>query len=467
MLSKSKSVLMFFPIGGSHSQDAFAGVRDNVVARNWDFFSADTVRAEDGTVQLHRSSRSAQTVSALVELLHPDGIVIWEDALAPDEVRAAAGPSVPVVFVDCGTATEDTDTSDEPKVQFRRESSHTDSTDGTDALGANVTDTSASVSSVPSVCDSGAAASVGNPCYPCHPCESIAPAAGAAVASVGRVRSDPKSIAAIAARALLPSGYADFAFVPHFSPMPWSRERGDAFAHCIEVAGKRFHRFERPGEPGADALKRWLKALPKPCGIFAANDAVGEEVLGACVQLGISVPDDVAVIGVDDYAYFCEATTPTLSSIAMDLRAEGRAAVALLEALMETPGRTHPTRFVPARGAVPRASTRFARDRRVARALEFIRLHACTEKFGPRDVVREMGVSRALADRLFRSVAGHTILEEIHAVRLTHACELLALGKPGDIVAAECGYVSHDDFRRVFRRRVGTTARQWTLAHCI
>ena len=392
MFPKSKSVLMFFPIGGSHSQDAFAGVRDNVVARNWDFFSADTIRAEDGTVQLHRSSRSAQTVSALVDLLHPDGIVVWEDALSPDEVRAAAGPDVPVVFVDCGTATEGT---------------------------------------------------------------------------VGRVRSDPKSIAAIAARALLPSGYSDFAFVPHFLPVSWSQERGDAFERCMEIAGKRFHRFERSGEPGADALERWLKALPKPCGIFAANDAVGEEVLGACAQLGISVPDDVAVIGVDDYAYFCEATIPTLSSIAMNLRGEGRAAVELLEDLMDSPGHARPPRIVPARDAVPRASTRFARDRRVARALEFIRLHACTEKFGPRDVVREMGVSRALADRLFRAVAGRTILEEIHAVRLVRARELLALGKPGDIVADECGYSSHDDFRRVFRTRMGTTARKWAREHSI
>ena len=406
MLSKSKSVLMFFPWIGSHPQDAFAGVRDHAVARNWDFFSAETVRAEDGTAQLHRSSRSAQTVSDLIELLHPDGIVVWEDALLPDEVRAAVGPGVPVVFVDC-------------------------SADALDVAPARLSE------------------------------KAIAPK----TASVGRVRSDPASIAAIAARALLPSGYADFAFVPNPVPLVWSQERGNAFERCIEIAGKRFHRFERPATADPGALERWLKALPKPCGVFTANDAVGEEVLGACAQLGIPVPDAVAVIGVDDHAYFCEGTSPTLSSIALNVRGEGRAAVEMLETLMASPHRSQPTRFVPARDAAPRASTRFARDRRVARALEFIRLHACAEKFGPRDVVREMGVSRALADRLFRAVAGHTILEEIHAVRLARACELLALGKPGDIVAAECGYASHDDFRRVFRTRMGTTARKWSREH--
>ena len=399
MTSKPTSILMFFPWIGNHPQDAFAGVQGAAAARHWEFFSADTARAEDGSMQLHRSSRVARSVSELVRLLRPDGIVVWQDALSRAELRAAAGKGVPTVFVDCG---------------------------GMDEAGK--------------------------------------------ADRAGRVRGDPKSIATLAARVLLASRYDTFAFVPNPVPLPWSTERGEAFRHCIEVAGKRFLRFDRgagaeTAASGAGALERWLKTLPKPCGIFAANDAVGEEVLGACAQLGLAVPDDIAVVGVDDHSYFCEATTPTLSSIAPDLRAEGRAAVELLERLMSaTPG-TPPTRFVPAHGVVPRASTRFARDRRVADALEFIRLHACTEKFGPRDVVREMGVSRALADRLFRSVLGHTLLEEIHAVRLARAKDLLSAGTQPDLVAAECGYASYDDFRRVFRRRIGTTARQWSMAH--
>ncbi len=401
---KSKSVLMFFPWIGTHPQDAFAGVRGDAAARHWDFYSAETVRADDGSSQLHRSSRSAASVSGLIELLRPDGIIVWEDAVSPAEVFSAAGDAVPTVFVDCG----------------------------------------AEVDTVRRV-------------------------------RIGRVRSDPGSIAAIAARVLLSSGYGDFAFVPNGVPLPWSVERGVAFEHCIEVAGKRFHRFERltatPSQNTVaregDGLERWLEALPKPCGIFAANDAVGEEVLGACGHLGIAVPDKVAVIGVDDHEYFCEATTPTLSSIALDLRAEGRAAVDLLESIVSAPRRKPSTRFIAARNAVLRASTRFARDRRVARALEFIRLNACDEKFGPRDVVREMGVSRTLADILFRKTLGQTILDEIHAVRLDRARALLAAGTAPDIVGAECGYASHDDFRRVFRKRIGTTIRKWTQAHTI
>ena len=214
--------------------------------------------------------------------------------------------------------------------------------------------------------------------------------------------------------------------------------------------------YEKQGNY-VEAMKNYEKAL-----------AIGEEVLGACAHIGIPVPDDIAVMGVDNHEYFCESTTPTLSSIALDLRAEGRAAVELLDILMAAHGKKRPARprrFVPARASVLRASTRFARDRRVARALEFIRLNACTEKFSPRDVVREMGVSRTLADKLFRVILGQSILEEIHSVRLARAKELLATGTAPDVVGAECGYASHDDFRRVFRNRVGMTIRKWMLAH--
>ena len=96
--------------------------------------------------------------------------------------------------------------------------------------------------------------------------------------------------------------------------------------------------------------------------------------------------------------------------------------------------------------------------------MEFIRRHACEEGFGPRDVVHEMGCSRTLADTLFRKVDGRTILDEIHGVRLARAKELLLLGKSADFVASECGYASYDDFCRVFKRRVGSTVRKWTLA---
>ena len=286
------------------------------------------------------------------------------------------------------------------------------------------------------------------------------------------VFGEDASFARLAADELFRSGFRDYAFLPWPEDPPWSRGRGKCFARLVTAAGKTFHPFQTPSG-GGDAtyllahIAPFLATLPKPCGLFAANDPVGEAALRVCAQRGWAVPQDFAIVGVDNIEFICEGTAPTLSSISRNWQSEGRAAAELLDEWMADPERHPPSRAVPALHVVRRASTFFAADRRVARAMEFIRLHACDEGFGPRDVVREMGCSRTLADTLFRKVGGHSILDAIHGVRLARARELLLAGKPTDVVAAACGYASYDDFRRVFRNRMGATARQWTLKHSV
>lgn len=278
---------------------------------------------------------------------------------------------------------------------------------------------------------------------------------------------DADSFASLALRELLLSGFDDYAYVPSPLNEPWSRVRGKAFERYVTLSGRRFHTIAADSPPLgtaalADRLESWIATLPTSCGFFAANDITGEAVLRACARLGREVPGQTAVVGVDDIAYICDYTHPTLSSIRRDLEGEGRAAAELLAEWMERPDRPPPSRAVPAVSLVRRWSTRFSwqRDRRVARIQEWIRVHAC-EGIGPRDAVREMGVSRTTADRLFRTVAGHSILDEIHAVRLDRAKEKLRAGMAPDVVAAESGYTSTLDFRRVFRRRVGMPVVRW------
>ena len=283
---------------------------------------------------------------------------------------------------------------------------------------------------------------------------------------VAVVRGDAQSVASMAARELLFRDFADLAYVPSSESESWSRERGVAFQDCARVAGTRYHEFnlqcgKRKGSR-TEALRRWLAVLPKPCGVFVANDKTGEEVLDVCSSLNIAVPQDVSVVGVDNMVYLCESTSPTLSSILMDHVGEGRAAAQLLDGWMDAPRRAPPApRFVPPLRVVRRASSRAPCDRRVAKALEFIRLGACEEGFSLRAVVAHMGVSRSLAFDLFRRVAGHTILDEIQSVRLERAKELLRQGRRADLVASDCGFASHDDFRRVFRKRCGMSVKAW------
>ena len=295
------------------------------------------------------------------------------------------------------------------------------------------------------------------------------------------VTTDEAAFARMAFRELVRSGYRDYAYVPWVSDERWSRERGDVFARLVSGSGKRFHGFPaecgetgKTGEPASpgnafrERLASWLRELPKPVGLFAANDAVASDVLKACTSLGLAVPGAVAVIGVDGQKWLCENTDPPLSSIAPDSEGMGVAAVELLAEMMDSPDRIFPLRRCGGTEVVRRETTRFEnmRDWRVSRMLDAIRAHACDAGFSPRDAVRAAGkVSRTQADHLFRVATGHTLLAEIHAVRLAHARELLAKGKRTDVVAFECGYASDNDFRRVFSRHFGVTPRQWALRH--
>ena len=315
----------------------------------------------------------------------------------------------------------------------------------------------------PRYCDeSGKLARIGVPIVAigCEPERPLPPGA----ASRGSVLTDEESIVAHAAGLLLSLGFDDFGYVPFFTDAGWSLKRGELFRRRVAAAGKTFHEFAFPvrdtDPPGwEEALSRWFRSLPKPCGIFVANDIEAEAALQLAVRCGFRVPNDIAVVGVDNRPEICENTEPTLSSVAMDSAASCEAAAKLLAELMEGGARRVVVRTVPASGVVERASTRLLRDDRGTRAIEFIRLHACEDGFSVRDVVRSMCVCRTLADRLFRSVAGHSILREIHTARIERAKEMLASG----IVAAECGYSSTDDFRRAFRQRMGMTPRKWAL----
>ncbi len=298
----------------------------------------------------------------------------------------------------------------------------------------------------------------------------------------GHVVCDQSSFAHQAACELRESGFADYAFVPVADDPLWCRRRGCAFEEEIVRAGKRFHRYSgdmglseescTPGLAGVsilstDAVAPWLAALPKPVGVFAANDWSGKAVLCACARLGLKVPKEVAVVGVDNSWHVCAACTPTLTSIPQNFEGEGATAAGLLGEMMDAPGRKFPPRQCAAARLVRRGSTHFDpwRDERVARGLEFIRQGACGG-ICPADVARAMGASRTLADASFRKALGHTILDEIHEVRIHTAQDMLERGVQPDIVALNCGYSSVNDFRRVFKRRTGRTIRRW-LKDCV
>ena len=282
------------------------------------------------------------------------------------------------------------------------------------------------------------------------------------------VGSDSDSISRLAARHLLSLGLPNYAFAMFRLPMFWARERSEAFAEAVAKSGKGCFVFDPERELRPDARQRqltaWLRNLPRPCGIFAANDYVGEEIINICGQLGISVPNDIAVLGVDNDEQICERLVPTLSSIAPDFVYGGYLAAKMLGEAID--GAATPdgdvSLFATDRLVVRQSTRRIACDRkRVADAVEMIRKRAL-EGLSVPDVVAFMGEPRRTAEMHFREATGRSIHEEIDEVRFAKVLELLRnprqeLGAIPDL----CGFSTGVALRKAFLLRTGLSMRDW------
>jgi LacI family transcriptional regulator len=247
----------------------------------------------------------------------------------------------------------------------------------------------------------------------------------------------------------------------------WSIRREEAFADYMEKNGRAVQRLHLDDSKSHRAvikqLVSYLPTLERPIGIFTATDAMSESVLAAALQLNLSVPDDLMIIGVDNDEFICENAKPTLSSIAPGFERAGRQAIAILDKLMraKTP-KAIVEKFKEA-SLVTRSSTRRSsqKDRSVTIALDYIRAHAA-DGISAAQVIGLFTCSRCLAERRFKSVTGHSILDEIHDVQIETAKKLIV--KPFqklDAVPQLCGHSSTAFFQRLFKRKTGLTMSEW------
>ncbi len=285
--------------------------------------------------------------------------------------------------------------------------------------------------------------------------------------------SDLRAVGELAAGYFLERGFTHFAFVGEIHDINWSRERGAAFAACVRKAGFECHtygplsvRAKRDWGVERDRLSAWLKALPKPAAVFAAMDVRGRQVLDACLTAGLDVPHAVAVLAVDNDELICDATTPPLSSIALDTERMGYEAARLLDQAMRQRSKARRlTRTFPPLTVVTRRSTEAVHiaDPLVARALEFIWLNA-QNPIGVPDIVKHAGVSRRLLELRFREALNGTIQEELQRTRLKRVRTLLAeTNLSVTAIARACGFTSKSYLGKVFRRSFLTTMTKYRV----
>ena len=291
-------------------------------------------------------------------------------------------------------------------------------------------------------------------------------AASASAAGIPVVQDGDWDIGRLAARHLWERGYRHFSGMG-VTAVPWSTQRLAGFAAYLREQGIEDVALFRLPHTNLSTkhwakwhprTRDWLQRLPKPVGLFAASDWLGQNALELCVENGLSVPYQVAVVGVDDDVALCELLRPTLTSIRLDLAATGYRAAKLLAAAMDGQ-RPIPAEIVvvPPVGVIPRQSTDSVAvsDPVMARVLRLITENA-ERPFNVTDILRAIPISRRTLERKTIKVLGHSPLDEIHRIKTERAKDLLAHTDLTDKeIAARLGLNGPKHLRRVFHKTIG------------
>ena len=285
------------------------------------------------------------------------------------------------------------------------------------------------------------------------------------------IRSDDAAIGRAAADHLLERGFRSLG-VCGFDGEAWAARRERAFAaRVLEAHGPDAEcpAYRSPW-PGPDAptweedqarIGDWLTKLEPPFAVFCVNDPRGHQVLTACGELGLDVPEEAAVLGVDNDELLCRVGPVSMSSVRPNTEAIGYRAAERLDALMrgEAPGGGDPCETVPPLGVVLRQSTDVVaiEDPRIASALRYIRQNA-GDGITVEDVVKATGVSRSTLERQVRRHLGRTPQEEIRSVQVDRVRDLLlTTDLPADQIAGLAGFKHAEYMHVVFRRVTGQT----------
>ena len=285
------------------------------------------------------------------------------------------------------------------------------------------------------------------------------------------VETDDQEIARLAVEHLLERGFKHFAFCGD-ARFNWSVWREKYFCAHAASAQQTVQCYRAEPTATADAaaeaadLRRWLQALPKPVGIMACYDIRGQQVLDACRSAGLAVPAEVAVIGVDNDALLCELASPPLSSVIPNAHRTGYEAAALLDRLMAGKRVAAKPHLIAPLGVAARQSTDVLAvdDREIARAVQFIREHACAG-INVSDLLRAVPLSRRVLEQRFQRLLGRTPREEILHVRLNRVQQLLSeTDLPLYLIAERTGFEHVEYLSVVFKRETGRTTSEFRSA---
>lgn len=272
-----------------------------------------------------------------------------------------------------------------------------------------------------------------------------------------------------AARYFLNKGFRKFAFYG-YKDVVWSTERCIGFRTEVEEAGSgyEFQEYQHQSIDDlwfyeTDALCQWLTELPKPTALMACDDNQGNRITEACKVCNIKIPQELAVLGVDNDELTCNLTDPSLSSVDMNITQAGYEAAALIDALLLNPDLPHRDVVIQPRGIVSRESTNIyaTRDPHILKALQYI--HQNTEsKLNVDDIVKQVPLSRRLLEMRFKESTGQTVYKYIFNLRMEiFAQRLTQNNDPISEIAIDVGLSDYRNLARQFRTLKGCSPAEY------
>lgn len=288
---------------------------------------------------------------------------------------------------------------------------------------------------------------------------------------------DDSRIGAMGARYFLDKGFTSLVFLTGHMGFR-SKGRFAGFRQAAMQRGVEVRLVESGSESGllpshqrdgaVAKLGAELRDMPGPVAVLALNDYFALDVIDACHQAGLTIPEQVSVLGVDNDAHVCAIARPALSSIRLPYRKIGERAAALLEERMGSgaQAQSQAVLFPPDEIVERESSSLFAvRDPQLSRALEFIRKHR-SRPVSVAELTRASGTSKTLLQNKFRTDLGRTPLQEIHRQRIEHAKEILCETSFSlEEIAARCGFSDQAQFSKLFRKVTGNSPGRFRAAH--
>jgi LacI family transcriptional regulator len=277
---------------------------------------------------------------------------------------------------------------------------------------------------------------------------------------------DNRAMGKMVAEHLLERGFRRFG-VYEIDIEGYFEERRDNFLETLRVAGHPCSVFSAPGhrerpaewEKHQEFLAQWVAGLEKPVGLLACTDQLGFWLLDACTRAGVAVPEEAAVVGVENEETLCTMSTPPLSSVRFPGERMGYEAAALLDRMMKGEPPPHEPTLIPPLGIVTRQSSDVVavEDHDLAEALRFIRENA-GRGIAVEDVLRRVAMSRSALERRMRETIGRTPKAEILRVQINLVRELLTdTDLTLSAVAHKAGFRHPQYMAGVFKQKFGQT----------